>query len=104
VVGGKDLSSNKRFNYTTKKVRNDENLSLLWHDLVTTHISPTFLSEVVTVFREHLHATYPNFERDFVSLHSLNPALIISTASGIKYPDVDVLMNDLPPLNHFSFE
>jgi hypothetical protein len=95
VAGGKDLSSNKRFNYTAKKVRNDENLSPLWRDLVMTHVSPCFLSEVVTVFEDHIHATYPNFERDFAPLDSLKSGI-----DGIdKYPDVDVLMNSMIAVN-----
>jgi hypothetical protein len=95
VAGGKNLSSNKRFNYTAKMVRKDPNLSPLWREFVMTHVSPEFLQQFVNIFEEHIRATYPNFERDFAPLHSLKSGI-----DGIdKYPDVDVLMNSMIAVN-----
>lgn len=89
VTKGGDYSSNKRFSYSASEVFSDDNISTLWKEFVQAHTTSFFLSEVISLFEEHIRLTYPLFEENIGALKNLT--------SGVRkiddFPTADVLLD-----------
>ncbi len=71
ITKGKPLLSNKRFSLDANDTRKEKSINPLWRTLIEAHITQEFLSDVLKIFRTHILATYPDFEKRFGPLDTL---------------------------------
>ncbi|WKZ27340.1 MAG: hypothetical protein QY311_01100 [Candidatus Paceibacterota bacterium] len=60
ITGGEPYVSNQRFSYTAAEALDNASLSREWRDMVSYHVSQSFFGEVLSRFKEHMQAQYPN--------------------------------------------
>ena len=67
VAKGKDLRSNRRFDYSVNDIRKDPSISPLWRSLVEGQVSNEFWQDVVRLFGSEIKRLYPQIALDSLS-------------------------------------
>lgn len=75
VAEGAELGSNSRFSLKAHLTRESDQVSALWKEFVARHVSPEFLSELVSVFGPAIRGSYPDFESKYGQLEALRLGL-----------------------------
>ncbi|MEC4892812.1 MAG: 2OG-Fe(II) oxygenase [Oscillatoria sp. PMC 1051.18] len=89
VTEGKKYASNERFSYSAAKVLKDTRISPLWREFVATHVSQSFLTEFIELFKDEIRQVYPDFEKEFGKLETLTAG----TRKKDSFETVDVLLD-----------
>jgi hypothetical protein len=86
VAEEKPAGSNRRFSYPAGKALEDARLSPSWRDFIRTHVSQSFLDDLVRLFGEHVDTLYPGL---------LNPRrpLRAGIRNNDSFDGVDVLLD-----------
>ncbi len=95
VAQGQSYYSNQRFSYHGNEAMDDPRLSPLWRDLVRTHQSQAFLDQMLWLFADSIHDSYPWFAARLGALDGLRAGVRFHDT----FEDADVLIEAQPSIN-----
>lgn len=95
ISPGANLSSNRRFSYSSAKTLSDPNVAPIWKEFVKAQTSGLFLQHFINIFSDEILRYYPTFQDQFGRFEDLR--------SGVKHRDdfsnADVLLDSQVCLN-----